>query len=100
MKTFHADSSHSETKMTIRHARTRCSLATPQAASAFELMLATWERQAMHDLIVRKFEACARDRGPGPSDSDLRSFARSAVAEQRLALALGLPVGSAQEAAG
>jgi hypothetical protein len=80
MKAFNADASRSKTKMTMQPAKR---IATENPALA--RMLATLERQAMHDHIVRKFRAFSRELGDGPSESDLRTFAHLAIAEQRMA---------------
>jgi hypothetical protein len=86
--------SHAETKMTVQHASARRAVSPPHRATRLDLLLATLQREAAHDRIVRMFVASAFDRGPGPSEADLRSFAQLAVTEQRLARKLGCSVAS------
>ncbi|MDM0015480.1 hypothetical protein QTH87_23755 [Variovorax sp. J22P168] len=64
---------------------------TGRAATAMDLMLATLQREAVHDRIVRAFAAQALSNGSGPIEDDLRIFASLVVTEQRLARSLGRP---------
>ena len=84
MKALNADVSHSETKMNIQPANSNA-----PASRALDRMLATLERQAIQEQIVRSFRAFACGFGEGPSELDLRTFARLAIVEQRAARALG-----------
>lgn len=64
-------------------------LAVRAMSSRRTWVIAMRAREAIHERIVLAFAQRIEGRGPGPTDLDLRLFARLAVTEQRLKRAFG-----------
>lgn len=58
---------------------------------------ATRARKAVHARIVEAFRKFLEGTGKGPADEDLQTFAKLAIAEQRLRRRLGLAKASGKE---